>query len=166
VNCCFAHNSSEFPVLLRFYDAQFGPSFHPLHRHPGPVAGTWRRPFPSCESLLLKHQALIVNRCRQRSPNLSARDRVLARWMALLVRPTRLPRFAIVLKPSTLLNSIAAIPEADFSGPPAWQEHAQVSYLSTRIDWLLSSGPSVGTNLLKSLAGSYNIARRKLIGAA
>ena len=56
------------------------------------------------ESLLLKHQLLIVNRCRQRSPILSAWDRILAGWMALLVRPTRLLRSAIVLKPSTLLG--------------------------------------------------------------
>src|SRR5256884_191067 len=55
------------------------------------------------ESLLLKHQLLILNRSRQRSPNLSAWDRILAGWMALLVRPTRLLRSAIVLKPSTLL---------------------------------------------------------------
>ena len=55
------------------------------------------------ESLLLKHQLLIVNRSRQRSPNLSSWDRILAGWMALLVRPTRLLRSAIVLKPSTLL---------------------------------------------------------------
>src|SRR6266705_2382171 len=55
------------------------------------------------ESLLLKHQLLIVNRSRQRSPNLSAWDRFLAGWLALLVRPTRLLRSAIVLKPSTLL---------------------------------------------------------------
>jgi len=55
------------------------------------------------ESLLLRHQLLIVNRSRHRSPNLSAWDRILARWMALLVRPTRLLRSAIVLKPSTLL---------------------------------------------------------------
>ena len=64
------------------------------------------------ESLLLKHQLLIVNRSRQRSPNLSASDRIFAGWMALLVRPTRLLRSAIALKPSTLLvvrflNSIA-----------------------------------------------------------
>src|SRR3974390_3015605 len=56
------------------------------------------------ESLLLKHQLLIVNRSRQRSPNLSAWDRILAGWMALWVRPTRLLRSAIVLKPSTLLG--------------------------------------------------------------
>jgi putative transposase len=56
------------------------------------------------ESLLLKHQLLIVNRSRQRSPNLSALDRILAGWMTLWVRPTRLLRSAIALKPSTLLG--------------------------------------------------------------
>jgi hypothetical protein len=55
------------------------------------------------ESLLLKHQLLILNRSRQRSPNLCARDRILAGGMALLIPPTRLLRSAIVLKPSTLL---------------------------------------------------------------
>ena len=55
------------------------------------------------ESLLLKHQLLIVNRSRQRSPNLRASDRILAGLLALLVRPTRLLRSAIALKPSTLL---------------------------------------------------------------
>ena len=55
------------------------------------------------ESLLLKHQLLILNRSRQRSPTLSSWDRILAGWMALLVRPTRLLRSAIVLKPSSLL---------------------------------------------------------------
>jgi putative transposase len=55
------------------------------------------------ESLLLKHQLLIVNRSRQRSPNLPSSDRILAGLLALLVRPTRLLRSAIVLKPSTLL---------------------------------------------------------------
>ena len=55
------------------------------------------------ESLLLKHQLLILNRSRHRSPTLSSWDRILAGWMTLLVRPTRLLRSAIVLKPSTLL---------------------------------------------------------------
>ena len=35
------------------------------------------------ESLLLKHQLLIVNRSRHRSPNLSASDRILAGLMVL-----------------------------------------------------------------------------------
>ena len=43
------------------------------------------------EPLLLKHQLLIVNRSRQRTPNLRSSDRILAGLMALLVRPTRLP---------------------------------------------------------------------------
>ena len=46
---------------------------------------------------------LIVNRSRHRSPTLSSWDRILAGWMALLVRPSRLLRSAIVLKPSSLL---------------------------------------------------------------
>jgi len=53
---------------------------------------------------LLKHQLLIVNRSRQRSPNLHSSDRILAGLLALLVRPTRLLRSAIALKPSTLLG--------------------------------------------------------------
>jgi hypothetical protein len=53
------------------------------------------------ESLLLKHQILILNRSRKRSPNLQASDRILAGLMALLLRPTRLLRSAIVLKPSS-----------------------------------------------------------------
>jgi putative transposase len=56
------------------------------------------------ESLLPKDQLLIVNRSRKRSPNLSAWDRILAGLPALLLRPTRLLRSAIVLKPSTLLG--------------------------------------------------------------
>src|SRR5438132_10839421 len=56
------------------------------------------------ESLILKHQLLIVARSRQRSPNLCTSDRILAGLMAFLVRLTRLLRSAIVLKPSTLLG--------------------------------------------------------------
>src|SRR5205807_1763822 len=56
------------------------------------------------ESLIVKRQLLIVNRSRQRSPNLCTSDRILAGLIALLVRPTRLLRSAIVLKPSTLLG--------------------------------------------------------------
>src|SRR5205807_8241748 len=57
------------------------------------------------ESLIVKHQPLIVNRSRHRSPNLCTSDRILAGLIALLVRPTRLLRSAIGMKPSTLLGS-------------------------------------------------------------
>src|ERR1700676_4620989 len=66
------------------------------------------------ESLLLKHQLLIVNRSRQRSPNLPSSDRILAGLLALLVRPTRLLRSAIVLKPSTLLALHKAMSKQEY----------------------------------------------------
>ena len=56
------------------------------------------------ESVLVKHQLLILNRSRRRSPNLRTVDRVVAGVCVLLMRPSRLARAAIVLKPSTLLR--------------------------------------------------------------
>ena len=53
------------------------------------------------ESVLIKQQLLILNRSRQRSPNLRSSDRLVAGLCALLIRPARLIRSAIVLKPST-----------------------------------------------------------------
>jgi hypothetical protein len=56
------------------------------------------------ESVLLKHQLLILNRPRRRAPNLRIADRLIAGFSALFVKPARLARVAIVLRPSTLLN--------------------------------------------------------------
>jgi transposase InsO family protein len=56
------------------------------------------------ESILLRHQLLILNRGRQRAPNLRATDRILAGLCTLLMQPARLLRSTIVLKPSTLLH--------------------------------------------------------------
>jgi transposase InsO family protein len=56
------------------------------------------------ESVLVKQQLLILNRSRQRFPNLRASDRLVAGLCAFLIRPARLIRSAIVLKPSTLLS--------------------------------------------------------------
>src|SRR5438132_2201489 len=56
------------------------------------------------ESVLVKQQLLILNRSRKRSPNLRRSDRMVAGVCALLMRPGRLIRSAIVLKPSTLLT--------------------------------------------------------------
>jgi putative transposase len=55
------------------------------------------------ESVLLKHQLLILNRSRRRAPNLRICDRLLTSCCSLFVKPVRLaPRIA--LEPSTLLN--------------------------------------------------------------
>jgi putative transposase len=56
------------------------------------------------ESVLVKHQLLILNRSRKRAPNLCAVDRIVAGLCTLLIRPTRVVRSAIVFKPSTLLT--------------------------------------------------------------
>jgi putative transposase len=56
------------------------------------------------ESVLVKHQLLILNRLRKRSPDLRSADRVVASLCAVFIRPSRLVRSAIVFRPTTLLN--------------------------------------------------------------
>ena len=58
----------------------------------------------AAESLLVKHQLLIFNRSRARAPGLRPTDRVIVGLCAILMRPPRLLRSAIVLKPSTILS--------------------------------------------------------------
>ena len=56
------------------------------------------------ESVLVRHQLLVLNRGRKRAPNLRAADRIIAGLCTLFMRPARVLRSAIVLKPSTLLH--------------------------------------------------------------
>jgi putative transposase len=56
------------------------------------------------ESVLVKHQLLILNRSRKRAPNLRALDRIIAGLCVALLRPARVIRSAIVLRPSILLH--------------------------------------------------------------
>lgn len=56
------------------------------------------------ESVVTKHQLLIINRSRKRAPDLLPRDRVITGLCAIFMRPSRLLRSAIVLKPATILN--------------------------------------------------------------
>ena len=53
---------------------------------------------------MVKQQLLILNRSRHRVPNLRASDRILAGECALFMRPARVIRSAIVLRPSTILD--------------------------------------------------------------
>jgi len=101
------------------------------------------------EPLLLKHQLLIVNRSRQRTPNLRSSDRILAGLMALLVRPTRLLRSSIVPKPSTLLAIHKAMSKQKYrmlfsskrrrkpgpKGPSAELVHAVVEMKQRNPNW-------------------------------
>src|SRR5215468_59955 len=56
------------------------------------------------ESVLTKHQLLILNRSRRRAPNLHILDRLIAGFCSLWIRPKRRRRLAIAFKPSTFLN--------------------------------------------------------------
>src|SRR2546426_7756789 len=56
------------------------------------------------ESVLTKHQLLILNRSRRRAPNLRMLDRLIAGFCSLWIRPTRFRRVAIAFRPSTFLN--------------------------------------------------------------
>ena len=56
------------------------------------------------ESVLVRHQLLILNRGRKRSPNLRVADRIIAGLCTLFMHPARVLRSAVTLKPSTLLH--------------------------------------------------------------
>jgi len=121
-NCYFAHNSLRFPALLPFFNASSLRPFHPPNRRPDPVVPTWRRPFPRCRVPSAQTPAPDRESLPQRSPNLSSWDRILVGWMALLVRPARLLRSAIVLKPSTLL-ALRLLPYCFFDARVGEQPH-------------------------------------------
>ena len=56
------------------------------------------------ESVLLKHQLLTLRRSRKRPPKLTPWDRLLLAFASAWVRPARLSRIAIALRPSTFLG--------------------------------------------------------------
>jgi putative transposase len=56
------------------------------------------------ESLLLKHQLLILNRSRKKAPRLRALDRILFGLGAIFVSPQRILKGAVAIRPATLLR--------------------------------------------------------------
>jgi hypothetical protein len=56
------------------------------------------------ETLLIKHQLLILNRTRRRAPNHTTLDRVVMGLCTLFVSPNRVRKVAAALKPATLLS--------------------------------------------------------------
>src|SRR6266403_1661256 len=61
------------------------------------------------ESLLLKHQLLILNRSRKKAPRLRALDRILLGLGAILVSPRRILKVAVAIRPATLLRFYRAL---------------------------------------------------------
>ena len=58
----------------------------------------------AAESLLRKPQILISNHSRRRAPNLSPLDSLALGLTTLVMRPHRIPRRSVILKPTTLLK--------------------------------------------------------------
>jgi hypothetical protein len=56
------------------------------------------------DSPLMKQQLLIINRTRQRAPNLSVLDRFLLGFWSLFLNPRHILRAAVIIRPSTLLK--------------------------------------------------------------
>ena len=56
------------------------------------------------DSLIMKQQLLIINRSRQRAPNLTSIDRILLGFWLLFLNPHHIQRAAVILRPSTLLT--------------------------------------------------------------
>src|SRR5262245_38769247 len=67
------------------------------------------------ESILTKHQLLILNRSRRRAPNLRMMDRLIAGFCSLWIMPNRVRRVAIAFKPSTLLKFQSSAGAAEIS---------------------------------------------------
>ena len=56
------------------------------------------------ESLLMKHQLIILNRGRERAPNLGPMDRIIAGLSTLFIRPGRLVRVGETQIPAPVLT--------------------------------------------------------------
>ncbi len=63
------------------------------------------------ETLLIKHQLVILNRSRRRAPNLTAAGRIVMGLCTLFMNPSRIRKVAAALKPATLLGYHRALKE-------------------------------------------------------
>jgi putative transposase len=68
----------------------------------------------AAESLLLKHQLLIINRSRERAPNLTTLDRFVLGLAIVFMNPQRISKLAAILKPATLLKFHKALVERKY----------------------------------------------------
>jgi len=56
------------------------------------------------ENIALRQQLIVLSRQRTKAPNLRTGDRIILALSSLLVRARRLPKIAVVVRPSTLLQ--------------------------------------------------------------
>jgi hypothetical protein len=63
------------------------------------------------ESVVMRHQVLILNRDRKRAPNLLTSDRITARLCTLLIRPERvLQKYHLLFSPKADLGLVPKVP--------------------------------------------------------
>src|SRR5215468_625663 len=101
------------------------------------------------ESVLARHQLLILKRSRRRAPNLRILDRIIAGFCSLWIQPCRLARVAVAFKTSTLLNFHRALVNRKYrllfspkqraklgrKGPPAELIHAVLEMKERNPSW-------------------------------
>lgn len=66
------------------------------------------------ESLVLKHQLLICSRSRQRAPNLTTLDRLVLGLTTLFMRPHRISKLSVIIRPATLLKFHKALVDGKY----------------------------------------------------
>jgi hypothetical protein len=103
-NCRFVSLSLGFAISSGLAGARPGLSCFCICWRPSRVSPVPAARVPWSPNPCVKQQLLILNRSRKRSPNLRFADRLVAGLCAVLMRPRRLIRSAIVLKPSALLS--------------------------------------------------------------
>jgi putative transposase len=59
----------------------------------------------AAESLILKHQLVIVGRSRRRAPHLTSFDRVVLGIAALFISARRVPQLAVISSPGSVSGS-------------------------------------------------------------
>jgi len=67
------------------------------------------------ESIAMKHQLIVMNRPRKRSPALITRDRFLFGLLAILIGERRLQKIAVIIKPATILAFHKALMKRKYS---------------------------------------------------
>ena len=68
----------------------------------------------AAESLALKHQLLICSRSRQRAPNLTTLDRLVLGLTTMFMRPRRIPKLSVIIKPAALLRFHKALVDGKY----------------------------------------------------
>ena len=92
------------------------------------------------DSLLMKQQLLIINRSRQRAPNLTPIDRILLGFWSLFLDLHHIQRAAVILRPSTLLKFHDMLKKRKYrllysSGSKGNPGLEDVSRVQTRLAW-------------------------------